>query len=181
MTWTDRFLRSSRRGIWRSLGVKPKGSLVMDRESTVRLSNAQKRDLLGMSAAAMITTALIAAPMLLPHDSGAPLLVNPSILMAEAIPTPALIPMRSRAVESVSGRMSPVAAPRRRRERAVLPSSPVRLASMPIATVAPPVLVAVEASNARPSKPLGKRLAGLLPGDGTYTVRPFPTIPTERQ
>jgi hypothetical protein len=155
----------------------------MNPESTVRLSNAQKRDLLGMSAAAMITTALIAAPMLLPHDSGAPLLVNPSILMAEAIPTPALIPMRSRAVESVSGRMTmtPVAAPKRRRERAVLPSSPVRLASMPIATVAAPVLVAVEASNARPSKPLGKRLAGLLTGDGTYTVRPFPTIPTERQ
>ena len=48
----------------------------MPSENAVRLSSAQKRDLLGMSAAAVITTALIAAPILLPHDAGVPALVD---------------------------------------------------------------------------------------------------------
>jgi hypothetical protein len=152
----------------------------MPSDSGVRLSNAQKRDLLGMSAAAMITTALIAAPMLLPHDS-LPAFVDPAIITAGAIPTPSLIQSLSApAPQYRVVRASAAAVPQRRRERAPLPASPVQLASTPVA-VSAPVLVAMETSSTRPPKPLGKRIAGLFTGDGTYTVRPFPTISTERQ
>ena len=152
----------------------------MPSENAVRLSSAQKRDLLGMSAAAVITTALIAAPILLPHDTGIPPLVNPATITAQAVPVPLLIQSISPSTFNARAtRPAPAAVPARRRERPA--SSPVRLASRPIPTTSP-VLVAVNTTGMRaPSKPLGKRIAGIFTGDGTYSVRPFPTISTERQ
>jgi hypothetical protein len=160
--------------------MEPKGALTMPSENAVRLSSAQKRDLLGMSAAAVITTALIAAPIFLPHDTGVPALVNPTTLTAEAVPVPLLI--QSISPSTLNARVTPAALPpaaARRRERAMA-SPQVRLASRPIA-MSTPVLVAVNTTGSHPSKPLGKRIAGLFTGDGTYSVRPFPTISTERQ
>ena len=152
----------------------------MPSENAVRLSSAQKRDLLGMSAAAVITTALIAAPILLPHDTGIPPLVDPAIITAQAVPVPLLI--QSISPSTFTARATPsasAAVPARRRERPA--SSPVRLASRSISTTSP-VLVAVNTTGVRASsKPLGKRIAGIFTGDGTYSVRPFPTISTERQ
>lgn len=168
----------------------------MPSENAVRLSSAQKRDLLGMSAAAVITTALIAAPILLPHQTGIPLLVDPTVITASAVPTLALIPtISSSTLDTHVARSVAASTPTRRRERAPLTSSsssyssssssssssgPVRLASRPIAASAP-VLMAVNTTSVRPSKTFGKRLAGIFTGDGTYSVRPFPTISTERQ
>ena len=161
----------------------------MPSENAVRLSSAQKRDLLGMSAAAVITTALIAAPILLPHQTGIPLLVDPTVITASAVPTLALIPtISSSTLDTHVARSAAAPAPTRRRERAPLTSyssssyssAPVRLASRPIAAAAP-VLMAVNTTSVRPSKTFGKRLAGIFTGDGTYSVRPFPTISTERQ
>jgi len=166
----------------------------MPSENAVRLSSAQKRDLLGMSAAALITTALIAAPILLPHQSGIPLLVDPTVITASAVPTLALIPtISSSTLDTHVARSAAASTPTRRRERAPLTSysssssysssyssGPVRLASRPIAASAP-VLMAVNTTSVRPSKTFGKRLAGIFTGDGTYSVRPFPTISTERQ
>jgi hypothetical protein len=151
----------------------------MPPETAVHLSSAQKRDLLGMSAAAMITTALIAAPMLLPREHAAPALVDPAIISASAVPTPALIQaLTVRADDRGTSRPSTIL--KKRRDRAPLPSAPPRLASRRVAATAP-VLVAMNTATSRPSKPLGKRLAGIFTGDGTYAVRPFPTIATERQ
>ena len=152
----------------------------MPSENAVRLSSAQKRDLLGMSAAAVITTALIAAPILLPRDTGVPALVDLATVTAEAVPVPLLI--QSIGPSTFNTRVTPAAltpAPVRRRERATA-SPRIRLASPPIATSAP-VLVAANTTASHASKPLGKRIAGLFTGDGTYSVRPFPTIPAERQ
>jgi len=161
--------------------MEPKGSDATPGERDVRLSNAQKRDLLGMSAAAMITTALIAAPMLLPRGSASPLLVDPTVLTAEAVPTPLLIQtLGTRPAELTPVRTAAVVSVKRHRDRATAASSPVRLVGRPLPASAP-VLVAVNTSVPRASKPLGKRLAGLFTGDGTYSVRPFPTVSTERQ
>jgi len=160
--------------------MAPKGALTMPSENAVRLSSAQKRDLLGMSAAAVITTALIAAPILLPHATGVPALVEPTTITAEAVPVPLLI--QSISPSTLNARVVPVAlspAPARRRERP-MGSPQARLASRPIA-MSTPVLVAVNTNASRPSRPIGKRIAGLFTGDGTYSVRPFPTISTERQ
>ena len=152
----------------------------MPSENAVRLSSAQKRDLLGMSAAAVITTALIAAPMLLPRDTGVPALVDPTTITAQAVPVPLLI--QSISPSTLNARVTPAAvspAPARRRDRPMA-SPQVRLASRPMA-MSTPVLVATNMTGSRPSKPIGKRIAGLFTGDGTYSVRPFPTISTERQ
>jgi len=154
----------------------------MPSENAVRLSSAQKRDLLGMSAAAVITTALIAAPILLPHDTGVPALVDPVAITAEAVPVPALI--QSIGPSTLNVHVMPAAVtvtppPTRRRERP-MPPPQARLTSRPMTTSAP-LLVAVNTTGSRASKPLGKRLAGLFIGDGTYSVRPFPTVSTERQ
>ena len=152
----------------------------MPSENAVRLSSAQKRDLLGMSAAAVITTALIAAPILLPHDAGVPALVDPVAITAEAVPVPALI--QSIGPSTLNTHVTPASVtvtPARRRERPMAPAQ-ARLTSRPMTTSAP-LLVAVNTTGSRASKPLGKRIAGLFIGDGTYSVRPFPTVSTERQ
>jgi len=152
----------------------------MPGENAVRLSRAQKRDLLGMSAAAVITTALIAAPILLPHDSGVPAPVDPAAITADAVPVPLLI--QSIHPSTLTANVTPAAvtaAPLRRRARpAAAPQA--RLASRPM-TMSTPVLVAVNTTPSHASKPLGKRIAGLFTGDGSYSVRPFPSISTERQ
>ena len=156
----------------------------MPSENAVQLSSAQKRDLMGMSAAAVITTALIAAPILLPSDSGVRPLVDPTVITAGAVPTPALIQTISPATFDTrlahSGSASVSSRRRQRPSASVSSSSPVRLASRPVAAAAP-VLVAVNMTSVRPSKNLGRKIAGLFIGDGTYSVRPFPTISTERQ
>jgi hypothetical protein len=135
-----------------------------------------------MSAAAVITTALIAAPILLPHDAGVPALVDPVAITAEAVPVPALI--QSIGPSTLNVHVMPAAVtvtppPTRRRERP-MPPPQARLTSRPMTTSAP-LLVAVNTTGSRASKPLGKRIAGLFIGDGTYSVRPFPTVSTERQ
>jgi hypothetical protein len=167
--------------------MEPKGALTMPSENAVQLSSAQKRDLLGMSAAAVITTALIAAPIFLQHDTAPPTLVDPTVITAEAVPAPVLIQAISPAtfdrhfVRSAPASVSTSAsAPVRRRARADVAPVRASLSSRPIAMAAP-VLVAANMTSVRPSKPLGKRIAGLFTGDGTYSVRPFPTISTERQ
>jgi hypothetical protein len=44
-----------------------------------------------------------------------------------------------------------------------------------------PDVVTVSARMDTPRRPLARRLAGFLTGDGTHTIRPFPTVSTERQ
>jgi hypothetical protein len=154
----------------------------MPAETAVRLSCAQKRDLLGMSAAAMVTTMVIAAPWLIPSEPAAPMLVDPAVLSVSAVPAPAMIASINEGTFD-RGAVPASTVAKKRRERTAILSSPARLASTPMLTTNAPVVVAAAAVTMPPSnaKPLGKRIAGLFTGDGTYTVRPFPSIPAERQ
>ena len=150
-------------------------------DASVRLSSAQKRDVMSMFAAATITAGLMVAPAIAPHDQYVALLASRSVHPITTAP----VVVASRFVES------PIVTTARRPVRAAA----VRRAMTPPALVAsavrtPPVVVAVNARleppvvlNARldnPRKPLGRRLAGFLTGDGTHSIRPFPTVSTER-
>lgn len=132
----------------------------------VRLSRAQKRDLLGMSAAAVITTALIAAPAIVPREHEAPPLVVRSIVLATVAPIHAAGQIQT----PVEIRMAERAVTARRRDSAAPPASAR-------GTRVTAVAARLDASG----KPLARKLAELLTGDGTYIVRPFPTVPAERQ
>jgi hypothetical protein len=140
----------------------------------VRLSWTQKLDLLGMAAAAVITTALIAAPMVGPYvdedEAGLDAAPHASLVMAVAVPD-------SRQIAAVARSSSARTTASEKRPIAARP-----LAAMSrLATANPSTIAAASAAAHRSSKPFGRKLAGLFTGDGTYTVRPFPTVPSERQ
>lgn len=147
-------------------GATPAGS------TQVRLSLTQKLDLMGMAAAAVLTTGLIAAPFLGPYVGGeeAGLDAEPRLSLVTAVAVP-----DARPIAAVAARSS-----------AATTSTP-RIVSRPtsalarIVTASPSQVVAANAAAGRSSKPFGRKLAGLFTGDGTYTVRPFPTVPSERQ
>jgi hypothetical protein len=101
-----------------------------------------------------------------------------SFVMAVAVPEsrPLAVSAAPRSVAAMTG-----AKPR-------VPSRPVPiLTSAPMADVTrvasanPSTIAAASAAAHRSSKPFGRKLAGLFTGDGTYSVRPFPTVPSERQ
>jgi len=147
-------------------------------DGSVRLSKAQKRDIMGMAAAAVITAGLIAAPGIAPrYETGATLAARsvPSISTA-----PTLVATRFEAPVLVTGMTAVTRLPTRtalpvRRT----PTASSRWVARPATTTA--TVVAVTARMDVPRKPLARRLAGFLTGDGTHAIRPFPTIPTERQ
>jgi hypothetical protein len=138
----------------------------------VRLSWTQKLDLLGMAAAAVITTGLIAVPMVGPYvGEDGQLDAQPRAALVTAVAAPDSRPIAALAIATST---VPAAATR-------------RIAARPIAgltraaTAAPSQGVAASAASGRSPKPFGRKLAGLFTGDGTYAVRPFPTVPSERQ
>ena len=142
--------------------------------SKTRLSWTQKLDLLGMSAAAVITTALIAAPMIGPYvgneEGGLEAEPHSSLVVAVAVPD-----ARPIAVSTTSASVAGL------RPKQPLAPRAVATGLDRIVRVSPAQIVAANAASSRSSKPLGRKLAGLLTGDGTYSVRPFPTVPADRQ
>lgn len=143
-------------------------------EAPARLSYAQKRDLLGQAVAALITTALIAAPLVTPpgDSSDSPMAALPAasfaapvatIVVADAAPSPLLREM-ARATES------------RRRIRGTRYGS---MAAAPAMVVARETPVGTSGRDAA-RKPLSRRLTGWLTGNGTHSVRPFPTVAASR-
>ena len=148
-------------------GVEPTSTVTTPVDAPARLSSAQKRALLGPAFAAVITTALIAAPLLTPTSvldtdpwAGATL---PAQSFAGPVPAVALADTH--------------AAPRPRREArpstravsaALLPSRPIGTSGIV------PIVADVPSRAAR--KPLSRRLTGWLTGDGSHAIRPFPTV-----
>jgi hypothetical protein len=161
-----------RRVIWKSFGMDATRNVGDLRDDSVRLSSAQKRDLLGMSAAAVITAGLMVAPAILPRDQ------DPTPLASRSVPSeataPVFVAMRFEPPVLVTTMPARIALPVRRTTTV----SP-RWMARPATTTTP--VVAVTARMDVPRKPLARRLAGFLTGDGTHAIRPFPTIPTERQ
>jgi hypothetical protein len=161
-----------RRVIWKSFGMDATRNVGDLRDDSVRLSSAQKRDLLGMSAAAVITAALMVAPAILPRDQ------DPTPLASRSVPSITTAPVL------VATRFEPPVVVTTMPARHILmtrrtATGSAAWAPRPATTTA--TVVAVTARMDTPRKPLARRLAGFLTGDGTHAIRPFPTIPTERQ
>lgn len=156
-------------------GVTPAGS------TNVRLSWTQKLDLLGMSAAAVITTGLICAPMLGPYvGRDDELETEPRAAFVMAVAAPESRPIASIVKPRPVGAMSSSRPRTASRPVSAAMSAPMSTMTR-IASASPSTIAAASAAATRSSKPFGRKLAGLFTGDGTYTVRPFPTVPSERQ
>ena len=134
-----------------------------DSAAPKQLSLAQKCDLAAQAIAAVVTSALIAAPFISGGVRETPQIESVMVTSAPAVSlvdTPQLPPPN-------------VAAPRRARATA----SKITLAARPLpaAFAEPARLDSAKKDEAR--KPFGRRLAGIFIGNGSATVRPFPTIP----
>jgi hypothetical protein len=142
-------------------------------DASVRLSRDQKRDIASMVVAAVITAGLIVAPAIAPRDQAVALLASRSVEPIAG--SPLLVDVRFEPPVVVTPRARVRTAGITRRS---LTSSPVSIAT-PVAAM--PDVVTVSARMDTPRRPLARRLAGFLTGDGTHTIRPFPTVSTERQ
>jgi hypothetical protein len=155
-------------------------STVSPVDAPARLSSLQKRDLLGHAFAAVITTGLIAAPLLTQVRDG----MNP---WAEAA-----LPAQSFAavvapVAIADARASRVPRESSRPTGARVKARPAsRLSTSPLTGFAPQPLAVGTSGTVRAAadvpapapvrKPLSRRLTGWLTGDGTPSVRPFPSV-----
>ena len=136
---------------------------ICDPAAPKQLSLAQKCDLAAQAIAAVITSALIAAPFITGGVQDTPRIESVMVTSAPAVSlvdTPQLPPPN-------------VAAPRRIRATAL--KSPLAARPLPAAFVEPARLDPAKKDEAR--KPFGRKLAGIFIGNGSATVRPFPTIP----
>jgi hypothetical protein len=151
-------------------------------DASVRLSRDQKRDIASMVVAAVITAGLIVAPAIAPRDQAVALLTSRSVPALTSAP----FIVASRLEPAVVVPTTSSARPSRSRRHAVIApavydvtASPVTSAVLTVsARQQDPVVVTARLEGAR--KPLARRLAGFLTGDGTHSIRPFPTVSTER-
>jgi hypothetical protein len=139
---------------------------------TIPLSHRQKRDLVELVAAGVMSAVFFALPVVMVRDTFGAKPVPPPAPEARQAP-PAL---RIDDPESVQVVTTDVA---------VAISSPELQAAAPAVVHAvrwstpPRSRRTVPAVSPRPS--LGRRIARLFAGDGTHTVQPFPSVPaTER-
>jgi hypothetical protein len=152
-----------------------------------RLSPAQKRDLVGQAVAAVITTALIAAPLINPPSSGADVSSETALpaqsfvgaVTAVAVKdaaTPIATARRPRAITRgrlrTDGRLIASAVPPMMMQPNVIAMTQLR--TVGTSGYVPGVDAAPERSGSR--KPLSRKVTGWLTGDGSHTVRPFPTF-----
>jgi hypothetical protein len=152
-------------GLERKWGVTPNPVSSLSGAAKSRLSIAQKCDLAGQAIAAVITTGLLAAPFVAGFAAE-----SPRVEAVVTVAGPASIPVLS--TPQLPAPSLP--APRHARRTPVLKSTFLAQA-MPVAIDTTDKLDLRGHKDSR--KPLGRKLAGLFVGDGSYTVRPFPTIP----
>ena len=149
--------------------------------SEVRLTRAQKRDLLRMSGAAVVSTVFFAVPMFSTRPSVARPETRVPIMMPNVMPGAVAVGkpdthLPVSALDTVS--LDTVSVVTSTEVAAV--STPVLRPSAP-APRRRPAVEPVQA-RARPTAPaatpLGRRLARIIAGDGRYGVRPFPSVGT---
>ena len=144
--------------------------------SDMRLTQAQKRDLLRMSGAALVSTIFFSVPMFVGHPDSARLRgsaeqAQPIAAAAGSAAAPAasaeVAVVFSDAVAQVTiPQLQGLSAPASPRTRTVRQNAmAVKLGPRP-----------QPASSA--GKPLARRLGRLIAGTGRYEVRPFPTVGT---
>jgi hypothetical protein len=138
---------------------------VRAQQETPRLSPQQKLDLVKLAAAGMISVIFFATPVLLSRET-------PAVTAAETVsaapihPTAPVAPMPR--VEILTTEIAAaVSTPTLQTSRAAAPTVR-RSASVGRARYA--------LASSRTRWPLGRRIARLFAGDGSHTVRPFPTV-----
>jgi hypothetical protein len=138
---------------------------VRAQQATTRLTRQQRLDLVKLGAAGIISVIFFATPVLLSRET-------PAVTAAEtmsAAPTHPTAPVASMPrVEVVTTEIAAaVSTPTLQTSRAASPtvrrSASARRARYALA-------------SSRTRFPLGRRIARLFAGDGTHTVRPFPTV-----
>ena len=150
--------------------------------SDVRLTRAQKWDLVRMSAAALASTIFFTVPMFLVHpNAGAPsrqksVTAPQSHMMLAGVSSP---PPPSTPIERAAVRTNSEAV-------MVLTSTEFAAATSPViqgnssarsrATRPAELRVRVNTTTSSPS--LSRRLARFISGNGKYTIKPFPTVST---
>jgi len=132
----------------------------------VHLSRRQKRDLLELAAAGVISTIFFAAPVFLLRDA-------PSGPAAPPVRQTASVLPGDRVQIATADVTAPVSTPALQPVSRRLPSRMRRAA-----VTAPP---ASALASTRSRAPIGRRIARLFAGDGSYPVQPFPMIPTARR
>lgn len=142
--------------------------------SETRLTRAQKRDLLRMSGAAVVSTVFFAVPMFLSRPDVARPQLRSVVQMPDEVAASEpeiFLPVSSVSVDTVtvvtSTELAAVTTP-------VLQTS--AKASRRRASAEP--LQARSRANAPATKPFGRKLGRLIAGSGRYTVRPFPSVGT---
>jgi hypothetical protein len=135
-----------------------------------RLSAEQKRDLAGQALAAVLTTAMMMASFgLLTRDVPLPAIaaVAGGVPAVGAVGTPVAIP-------------TPPQAPRPAARRSIRLENVDARAQVNEVAPATSTAAAESGKRGRDRGRFARRLAGLLTGDGSYAVRPFPSVSTER-
>jgi hypothetical protein len=149
--------------------------------SEVRLTRAQKWDLLRMSGAAVVSTVFFAVPMFLERPSLARIEPPPAGGAASIVPD--VVAADKPALSLVASAPATVSV----NTVSVVTSTEVAEVTTPVlqrAAAAPRRHVSVERIQARARAdapaaiPFGRRLARLIAGNGRYGVRPFPSVGT---
>lgn len=143
--------------------LEPSGRL--GAQQAVHLSRQQRLDLMKLVAAGIVSAIFIATPVLLSREtaSGTPV----ETASAVRTPPPAAVGTIPRVEVVTTEIAAPVSIPTLQASRAASPtarrSGPARRARYALV-------------NSRPRLPLGRRIVRIFAGDGSHTVRPFPTV-----
>ena len=150
-------------------------------DAPVRLSWAQRGDLLGQALAAVITTALIAAPVVGPSlTAERPLAARPVPELPRIVAhldTPSATPI---ARISARPRVARTVVADRTVADGGVAAVAIETAKMPASDVAESTPVGTTGVAKRERRTLGRRVASIFTGSGAYSVRPFPTVPATR-
>jgi hypothetical protein len=139
-------------------------SRLMSAESS-QLSHRQKRQLLELAAAGVLSVVFFAAPLFLIRNVGVSTAPMPQVRQS----------VESSAIPRVQIITTDVPAP------VSTPALQAMRPTVPRMRQPAPVRPHGKVASARTRVPFGRRLARLFAGDGTHTVQPFPTLPaTER-
>lgn len=153
-----------------------------DKAEATQLSRRQKRDLLELAAAGIVSAAFLAAPLVFrpasPQGDRITAQVSQAAPAMTASHPPADAGISPAAASVTDVRVVTTDVPATVSVPPLLPSRAVVAA---VRREAPPRRPHGSLASARTKLPLGRRIARLFAGDGSHTVQPFPTVPpTER-
>jgi hypothetical protein len=145
---------------------------------SVRFTQAQKRDLLRMSGAALVSTIFFAVPMFIGRPDARPVRVQPAAESPDprtAAVQPAAAPIDPAVSVVFTEAVAQVTVPELQDVRGSA-TRPVRIARFTRRLAAP--APATKRAQAVPdaATPLARRIGRLIAGSGRYEVRPFPTV-----